>query len=394
MDHTTPMEGSTHADVENRSRSSTKHSYRPRAYTMPHSISSGQIEDYFADKQENKQHDIKQTLSKKFDQTWSTVDSDENIALQQQNIQNTEYGKDTELLFEPLSPIFSPAFQALSTSVFSRDTFSQKNHSTMLEQTLTLTNSSENVDMDYKLVGKRKKRNMKIVILGDSQVGKTTLLWTFTRKKYPVAQEIVVPRVFENYVVTVQLENIDANTPIKNGKPHDAESIDLVLWDVPGVLESQSGTDTNVSLSRPLAYNNVDLVIVCYSFDNLEKSFNSAKELWIPEARHFCVGAPIFLVGLKNDVIGSKVPKHMKQKIEKIEKIDKALMANKNNQFQNVVKHIKCSSKNLYNVDVLFHEAMQDIIKRNQTSTQKRTASHTTQPKNTSKHRGKQCILM
>ena len=84
--------------------------------------------------------------------------------------------------------------------------------------------------------------------------------------------------MFENYTSEVLL----------NGKKYV-----LMLWDTAG--------QEDYDRLRPLSYDQVDIVIICYDVTS-QSSFENVEIRWIPEARHFCPDAPIVLVGCKTDL--------------------------------------------------------------------------------------------
>ncbi|KAI8844841.1 ras family GTP-binding protein Rho1p [Chytridium lagenaria] len=92
----------------------------------------------------------------------------------------------------------------------------------------------------------------KLVVVGDGDGGKTSLLIVFKTNVFP---EEYVPTVFENHVIDVHL---------------DGREIQLALWDTAGQEEYDR--------LRPLSY------------------------LWIPEIQHHCQNLPILLVGNKMDL--------------------------------------------------------------------------------------------
>ena len=70
-----------------------------------------------------------------------------------------------------------------------------------------------------------------------------------------------------------------------------------MLWDTAGQEEYDR--------LRPLSYDNVDVVIICYDVTT-PASFENVSVRWAPETRHFCPEAPIILVGCKTDLKSEK----------------------------------------------------------------------------------------
>ena len=83
--------------------------------------------------------------------------------------------------------------------------------------------------------------SFKVVVVGDSGVGKTTLLCANVCNKFVSG--------FHSYLFNNQV--IQARTP--DGKPYSCE-----LWDI---LEYEYGSDQ----LRPLQYPNTDVFLVCFS---------------------------------------------------------------------------------------------------------------------------------
>ncbi|KAJ3279771.1 GTP-binding protein Rho1 [Borealophlyctis nickersoniae] len=115
----------------------------------------------------------------------------------------------------------------------------------------------------------------KIVVVGDGATGKTVLLRSFVFQQ-PRLQYI--PTVFETYAADLPL----------NGKVWE-----LALWDTAG--------QEDYDRLRPLSYPDSHAIFICFSLDSLD-SLEDVEEKWIGEVRHFCMGLPVYLVGLKADL--------------------------------------------------------------------------------------------
>lgn len=164
--------------------------------------------------------------------------------------------------------------------------------------------------------------NMKIVVVGDGGCGKTCLLVSYAQQKFP---EIYVPTVFENYVTNVSCP--------------DGKVIELALWDTAGQEEYDR--------LRPLSYPDVDVLLVCFSLDNLT-SLQNVKDTWFPEVSHFCPGIPILLVGTKSDLSGSVDPDLPIQLATDI----------------NAIGYIQCSAKTMFNIRTVFNFALNHFQKQ------------------------------
>ncbi|KAK3553118.1 hypothetical protein QTP86_031700 [Hemibagrus guttatus] len=134
----------------------------------------------------------------------------------------------------------------------------------------------------------------KIVVVGDTQCGKTALLHVFAKDSYP---ESYVPTVFENYTASFEI---------------DKHRIELNMWDTSG-----SSYYDNV---RPLAYPDSDAVLVCFdisrpdTLDSVTKKVNNSVvctgcengpagfKMWQAESQEYCPNAKLVLVGCKLDM--------------------------------------------------------------------------------------------
>ncbi|KAL7373024.1 hypothetical protein ABVT39_026070 [Epinephelus coioides] len=113
----------------------------------------------------------------------------------------------------------------------------------------------------------------KIVVVGDTQCGKTALLHVFAKDSYP---ENYVPTVFENYTASFEI---------------DKQRIELNMWDTSG-----SAYYDNV---RPLAYPDSDAVLICFDISRPETLDSVLKK---GETQEFCPNAKVVLVGCKLDM--------------------------------------------------------------------------------------------
>lgn len=116
---------------------------------------------------------------------------------------------------------------------------------------------------------------IKVVIVGDGESGKTCLLRMFFEKVFP---DVYVPTTFDCFSTTIKV---------------DGKKVKLNLWDTAG--------QEDYDRLRPLSYPNSDVVIVCYSIDE-GQSLKNVVEKWMPEVRYFCHDAPVILVGNKKDL--------------------------------------------------------------------------------------------
>eukprot|EP00026_Physarum_polycephalum_P015119 Phypoly_transcript_15735.p1 GENE.Phypoly_transcript_15735~~Phypoly_transcript_15735.p1 ORF type:complete len:198 (+),score=35.83 Phypoly_transcript_15735:294-887(+) len=116
---------------------------------------------------------------------------------------------------------------------------------------------------------------IKLVVIGDGGVGKTSLLITFTTNSFPVDY---IPTVFDNYAANFLI---------------DGRTVNLGLWDTGGREESDR--------LRPLSYPQTDVFLVCFSLTSRPSLKNVSAKL-VPEIKHHCHGVPFIVVGTKEDL--------------------------------------------------------------------------------------------
>ena len=125
---------------------------------------------------------------------------------------------------------------------------------------------------------------MKLVVVGDGAVGKTSMLLCYTTNTFPTDY---MATVFDNYAVNV---------------PYRERTVNLSLWDTAGQDEYKQ--------FRPLSYDQADGFIVAFSLVDRE-SFEHVASRWIKEVRLETKGrdkkksaarAPVVLVGTKLDL--------------------------------------------------------------------------------------------
>lgn len=115
---------------------------------------------------------------------------------------------------------------------------------------------------------------MKIVVVGDGAVGKTSLLMKNSNSRYMD----YIPTVTDNYSYQ---------------KEWNSKIIDICTWDT-------GGREVFDKL-RPLSYPNTSIFFICFSVLHPD-TFENVKLLWIKELRKYCPNTPIILVGTKIDL--------------------------------------------------------------------------------------------
>jgi small GTP-binding protein len=118
-------------------------------------------------------------------------------------------------------------------------------------------------------------RKVKVVVVGDGAVGKTCLLWSYSKQEIPPDY---VPTVFDNYVVKLQVNN---------------EEVTLQLWDTAGQEDLEN--------IRVLSYTNTDVFLVCFSVVE-PTSLANVQSKWLPELRKYVKDPRFILVGTKKDL--------------------------------------------------------------------------------------------
>eukprot|EP01090_Pellita_catalonica_P004394 TRINITY_DN1421_c0_g1_i2.p1 TRINITY_DN1421_c0_g1~~TRINITY_DN1421_c0_g1_i2.p1 ORF type:complete len:189 (-),score=38.95 TRINITY_DN1421_c0_g1_i2:76-642(-) len=119
-------------------------------------------------------------------------------------------------------------------------------------------------------------KQIKLVAVGDGAVGKTCLLLSYAKNRFP---EGYVPTVFDNYVVELTAGE---------------DVIELGLWDTAGQEEYDR--------LRPLSYANTNVFLICFSMLN-KASFENVASKWSAEVDHYCPDVPKLLIGTKSDLI-------------------------------------------------------------------------------------------
>ncbi|KAL6063068.1 GTP-binding protein RHO4 [Balamuthia mandrillaris] len=120
-------------------------------------------------------------------------------------------------------------------------------------------------------------RTIKLVLVGDGGIGKTSLCMRYVEKRFP-----------EDYVPTIYGEL----SGIRNTQPELMEGLELSLFD------TAAGRD--YSRLRPLSYQGCDVFLLAFSMSD-QCSLCSIDERWQPEVHRYAPGVPVVMVGLKYD---------------------------------------------------------------------------------------------
>lgn len=190
----------------------------------------------------------------------------------------------------------------------------------------------------------------KVVVVGDTQCGKTALLHVFAKDNYP---ENYVPTVFENYTASFEI---------------DKHRIELNMWDTSG-----SSYYDNV---RPLAYPDCDAVLICFDISRPE-TLDSITKKWQVEAQEYCPNAKLVLVGCKLDMRTdvSTLRELSKQRLIPVTHEQGSLRARE----LGAVAYVECSSRMCVNsVRDVFHITTLVSVRREPAPSLKRSTSRRT----------------
>uniref|UniRef100_A0A6J0UGE8 Rho-related GTP-binding protein RhoF n=1 Tax=Pogona vitticeps TaxID=103695 RepID=A0A6J0UGE8_9SAUR len=175
---------------------------------------------------------------------------------------------------------------------------------------------------------RKKKKELKIVIVGDGGCGKTSLLRVYAEGTFP---EQYAPSVFEKYTTSVTVRK---------------KEVILHLYDTAG--------QEDYDRLRPLSYQNTNVVLICYDVMN-PTSFDNVLIKWSHEVNHFCRGTPVVLVGCKTDLRKDK--EHLRKLRSAQQEPITYSQGEEVCQQMNADIYLECSAKFRENIESVFREA-------------------------------------
>ena len=179
----------------------------------------------------------------------------------------------------------------------------------------------------------REMEVIKLVVVGDGGVGKTSLFITYTRGKFPSEY---VPKVF-----------VDG---LKIGE----ETYTLQLFEA----VDNWGDYHNEGL-RLLSYPNTTIFLVCFSIGH-PPSFKNVQEKYVPEIKHYGPEVPFLLVGTQADL------RHDRATLDKLAKNKEKLVSKEAGKMLakslKAAKYVECSALTGEGIKNAFDEAfMHDL---------------------------------
>lgn len=172
---------------------------------------------------------------------------------------------------------------------------------------------------------------VKLVIVGDGAVGKTSLMIAYATSNFPTDY---VPTVFENYTAR---------------KKRNDETVLLHLWDTAGQEEYDR--------LRPLSYPGADIVLLCFSTVS-QASYDAIRDKWAPEVNHYIPEVPHILVGTKIDL---REAQHLDPNSGKFEPITPDMGHAMAKQIK-ASKYLEVSSKTRQGLEEVFNQAIDLVL--------------------------------
>jgi len=211
---------------------------------------------------------------------------------------------------------------------------------------------------------------VKLVVVGDGAVGKTSLLISYATNNFP---QDYVPTVFENYTARKKRNN---------------ENILLHLWDTAGQEEYDR--------LRPLSYPGADVVLLCFSTVS-QASYDAIRDKWAPEVNHYIPDVPHILVGTKIDLREAQHPDPNSGKFEPIT----PEMGSTMSKSIKAAKYLEVSSKTRQGLEEVFHQAIDLVmemrgisVKGDSSSGDKENSSKSTSSAKSSGKKKDKCIIL
>ncbi|EKE37951.1 hypothetical protein ENUP19_0158G0030 [Entamoeba nuttalli] len=176
--------------------------------------------------------------------------------------------------------------------------------------------------------------NVKLVVVGDGNVGKTCMLMCYTSDEFPTDY---IPTVFDNYVANVVVDN---------------KKINLGLWDTAGQEEYNS--------LRPLSYPQTDIFLLCFSVV-YHASYINVRDKWVREVRQHCPTAKLMVIGTKIDLRDD--PKEVKNLQDNGEVPYTKEDGDKLAQDLNAYCYMECSALKRVGLKQIFEQAVRYTLK-------------------------------
>lgn len=191
----------------------------------------------------------------------------------------------------------------------------------------------------------------KLVVIGNGNVGKTSLLYAFKDNRFC---HTYVPTLFEGNTHVIEVDN---------------KRIELLLIDTAGQEEyGRYGVffvDYFVDISfrrlRVLGYPNTQVILICFAFDSPD-SLTCVEEKWAPEVKHYCHHVPILLIANKRDLRDDpSVHERIRTQNQKLVTTEDALLCAKKIGARN---YLECSAKTREGVQEVFEYAARIALDR------------------------------
>lgn len=186
-------------------------------------------------------------------------------------------------------------------------------------------------------------RTLSCAIVGDSAVGKTSLLMSYTTGKI---SDTHAPTIYDKFSTSVSVRG---------------KRIGITLCDT-------SGQDDFAHL-RPLCYPQLDAALICFSVVDTA-SYENVKSKWSKEIRRHCPGVPIILIGTQVDKREDSV--FIKQLKSKGMRTVSRSEGNKLASLIKATSYVECSALQQLNVKNAFDEAIAASLELS-SSSKKRT---------------------
>eukprot|EP01102_Stenamoeba_stenopodia_P001710 TRINITY_DN1155_c0_g1_i1.p1 TRINITY_DN1155_c0_g1~~TRINITY_DN1155_c0_g1_i1.p1 ORF type:complete len:246 (-),score=32.33 TRINITY_DN1155_c0_g1_i1:208-945(-) len=117
---------------------------------------------------------------------------------------------------------------------------------------------------------------LKCVVVGDGAVGKTALLYSFSKNSFQIPEDYPIPECYSKSVIL-----------------NDSRPVSLTLWDTAGQDEYDR--------SRPPCYDDADVFLLLFSVIS-PPSLRNLEMKWFPKIQHVSSHVPIVVVATKTDL--------------------------------------------------------------------------------------------